>query len=313
MSAMKRYEFGVVTDEIDQDFARACSIAREEGMSYVELHNLWGKPVHELTDAELDRALRITAENGLRTHLVCGMFFRPFSLADLSLDEMESHPRFQEHMDRLERFITIAHKFKAPNIRTFGFTRDVGGGNPSPRSPDGGGFALSRRHPRPFGEAQTDEETLAKIAKGIRIACRRLQDEGLVLALENARSLYANTGGNMRRVLDAVQMPNLKIIWDPANAFVAGEDPAVGYQQVKGHIVDIHCKDAVVLDESTGLTAWARIGAGGTDWHAHLTLLQNEPVDTYTVETHWQANGQDKAANTRQTFASLKDLIAALP
>ena len=108
------------------------------------------------------------------------------------------------------------------------------------------------------------------------------------MALENARSLYANTGGNMRRVLDAVQMPNLKIIWDPANAFVAGEDPAAGYQQVKGHIVDIHCKDAVVLDEGTGLTAWARIGAGGTDWHAHLTLLQNEPVDTYTVETHWQ-------------------------
>ncbi len=298
MSAMKRYEFGVVTDEIDQDFARACSIAREEGMSYVELHNLWGKPVHELTDAELDWAQRLIAENGLRTHLVCGMFFRPFSLADISLDEMESHPRFQEHMDRLERFITIAHKFKAPNIRTFGFTRDVGGDNPSPRSPDGGGI---------------DEETLAKIAKGIRIACQRLQDEGLVLALENARSLYANTGGNMRLVLDAVQMSNLKIIWDPANAFVAGEDPAVGYQQVKGRIVDIHCKDAVVLDEGTGLTAWARIGAGGTDWHAHLTLLQNEPVDTYTVETHWQAKGQDKAANTRQTFASLKDLIADLP
>lgn len=298
MSAMKRYEFGVVTDEIDQDFARACSIAREEGMSYVELHNLWGKPVHELADAELDRALRLTAENGLRTHLVCGMFFRPFSLAGISLDEMESHPRFQEHMDQLERFITIAHKFKAPNIRTFGFTRDVGGDNPSPRSPDGGGI---------------DEETLAKIAKGIRIACQRLHDEGLVLALENARSLYANTGGNMRRVLDAVQMPNLKIIWDPANAFVAGEDPAVGYQQVKGHIVDIHCKDAVVLDEVTGLTAWARIGDGGTGWHAHLTLLQNEPVDTYTVETHWQANGQDKAASTRQTFAGLKDLIAGLP
>lgn len=298
MSAMKRYEFGVVTDEIDEDFARACSIAREEGMSYVELHSLWGKQVHELTDTELDRALRLTAENGLRTHLVCGMFFRPFHLADLSLDEMESHPLFQEHMNRLERFITIAHKFKAPNIRTFGFTRDVGGDNPSPRSPDGGGI---------------DEETLAKIAKGIRIACQRLQDEGLVLALENARSLYANTGGNMRLVLDAVQMPNLKIIWDPANAFVAGEDPAVGYQQVKGHIVDIHCKDAVVLDEGSGLTGWARIGAGGTDWHAHLTLLQNEPVDTYTVETHWQANGQDKAANTRQTFASLKDLIADLP
>ncbi len=92
------------------------------------------------------------------------------------------------------------------------------------------------------------------MAKGLRIACERVQQEGLYLALENARSLYANTGGNMRRVLDAVNHPNLKIIWDPANAFVAGEDPAQGYQAVKGHIVDIHCKDAVVVDEASGLT-----------------------------------------------------------
>lgn len=295
MSAMKQYEFGVVADEIDQDFARACAVARQEGMSYVELHNLWGKPVHELSDAELERAKQISDENGLRTHLVCGMFFRPFPLVDVPLTGMERHPRFQEHMKRLERFIAIAHKFNAPNIRTFGFTRSVGGDNPSPRTPDGGGI---------------DEETLAKIAKGIRIACQRLQDEGLVLALENARSLYANTGGTMRRVLEAVQMPNLKIIWDPANAFVAGEDPAAGYSQVKGHIVDIHCKDAVVLDEASGLTGWARIGHGGTDWRAQLRLLQGEPVDTYTIETHWKADGQDKAENTRQTFASLKNLIA---
>ncbi len=36
-------------------------------------------------------------------------------------------------------------------MRTFGFTRDVGGGNPSPRSADGGGIS---------------DETLAKMAKG---------------------------------------------------------------------------------------------------------------------------------------------------
>lgn len=295
MPTIQEYEFGVVSDEIDQEFARTCRIARQEGMSYVELHNLWDKPVHELTDAELDRAKQLVDENGLRTHLVCGMLFRPFSLADVSLAEMQHHPRFEKHMTRLERFITIAHKFDAPHIRTFSFTRDAGGGNPSPRSPDGGGI---------------DDETLAKIAKGLTIACRRLQDEGLILALENARSLYANTGGNMRQVLDAVQMPNLKIIWDPANAFVAGEDPAAGYEQVKGQIVDIHCKDAVVLNESTGLTRWARIGNGGTGWRDHLAQLQNEPINTYTIETHWKAEAQDSAENTRQTFASLKKLIA---
>lgn len=288
------YEFGVITDEIDSDFARACRIARELDMVYVELHELWGKAIHELTDAELAQAKAILDENGLRTHLVCGMFFRPFSLADVALATMESHPRFQEHMTRLERFIQIAHQFNAPHIRTFGFTRDVGGANPSPRSADGGGIS---------------EETLAKISKGLQLACDRLADEGLTLALENARSLYANTGGNMRRVLDAVQRPNLKIIWDPANAFVAGEDPALGFREVQGQIVDVHCKDAILKDPATGLTAWARIGDGGTDWTTQLQLLADEPVTSFTIETHWNPGGQEKAENTRQTFSGLKTLM----
>ncbi len=48
----------------------------------------------------------------------------------------------------------------------------------------------------------------------------------------------------------------------PANAFVAGEDPADGFAQVQGRIVDVHCKDATLDDAETGLTSWARIGDG---------------------------------------------------
>lgn len=290
----KEYRFGVITDEIDQDFERACRIAAELGMSYVELHRLWDKDIHELSDAELDQAKAIVDDHGLSTHLVCGMFFRPVSLGDVEFATMSQHPHYLEHMARLERFIQIAHKFDAPNIRTFGFTRDVGGTNPSPRAADGGGM---------------DDETLQKIAFGIGSACARLQQEGLTLALENARSLYANTGGNMRRVLDAVQMPNLQIIWDPANAHVAGEDPAAGFEQVKGYIVDVHCKDAKVIDDTTGLTGWARIGDGGTDWATQIALLRDEPVQHYTIETHWTGEGLDKAESTRQTFAGLKTFI----
>ena len=293
----KNYQFGVITDEIDLDFKRACRIAAEEGMSYVELHKLWQKDIHELSDAELVRAKAIVDEYGLKTHLICGMFFRPFSLSDVDLSTMHTHPRFKEHLERLERFMQIAHTFDAPYIRTFGFTRDTGGVNPSPRLSDGGGMS---------------DEIVEMIARGLKIACQRLQSAGLTLALENARSLYANTGGNMGRVLDATQMSNLKIIWDPANAFVAGEDPLQGYHQVKGHIVDVHCKDAQVVDAATGLTAWERIGDGGTDWRSQLKLLLHEAVDHYTIETHWQKPGQDKAENTRQTFAGLKNIIQTL-
>ena len=294
MTPSKKYRFGVITNEIDQDFERACRIASEEGMSYVEIGTLWGKEIEELTEEETTTAKGILDDNNLTTHLICGLFFRPFSLADVELKTMQNHPRFQEHMDRLERFIQLAHHFNAPSIRTFGFTRDEGGTNPSPRSTDGGGIT---------------DETFAKIVKGLQIACDRLSREGLTLALENARSLYANTGGNMARLLGAVNRPNLKIIWDPANAFVAGEDPALGFAQIKGHTVDVHCKDATLEDPKTGLTAWARIGDGETDWAAQLQLLQSDPVDVLTIETHWHPEGRDRADNTRQTFSSLKKIL----
>ena len=296
MSTTKTYQFGVIPDEISQDLERAFQVAQTLGMTYVEPHTMWNKPVSELTDAEVDRVADLLDQYQLRAHLICGLLFRPFSLADVELDTLEDHPRFQEHMALLERFITLAKRWNAPYIRTFGFTRDVGGTNPSPRSPDGGGIS---------------EDTLAKIAKALRLACERVATEGLTLALENARSLYANTGGNMRRVLDAVNHPNLKIIWDPANAYVAGEDPAQGYEAVKGEIVDVHCKDTWVVDDTTGLTTWACIGQGETDWATQFRLLADEPVNVLTVETHWHPEGQDRADNTRQTFAGLKEILEA--
>lgn len=292
--SLKSYQFGVIPDEINQELERAFQVARELGLSYVEPHTLWNKQLAELTDEEIDRVKQLLDQYELRAHLVCGMLFRPFSLADVALEAMEDHPRFKEHLWLLERFIKMAKSWNAPYIRTFGFTRDIGGTNPSPRSSDGGGIP---------------DETLAKIAKGLRIASERVASENLTLALENARSLYANTGGNMRRVLDAVQHPNLKIIWDPANAFVAGEDPVAGFEAVKGQIVDVHCKDAVVRDETTGLTAWACIGAGGTNWHKQLELLVEEPVNVLTIETHWHPEGQERAENTRQTFSGLKQIL----
>ena len=291
---MKPYEFGVIPDEISQDLEYAFQVAQELGMTYVEPHTMWDKSVFELTDDEVDRVTGLLDQYGLRVLLICGMFFRPFSLADVELDTMEAHPRFKEHMARLERYITLAKAWNAPYIRTFGFTRDVGGNNPSPRSADGGGIT---------------DETLAKMTKGLRIACERVASDGVSLALENARSLYANTGGNMRRVLDAVDHPSLKIIWDPANAYVAGEDPADGYEAVKGHLADVHCKDATVVDPDTGLTAWSCIGDGGTDWAAHLQLLADQPVQTLTIETHWHPKGGDRAEDTRKTFESLQGIL----
>jgi sugar phosphate isomerase/epimerase len=296
MTQQAPFQYGVITDEIDMDLEAALKLAKSLGMTHVELNNVWDKPVADLNAEEIERAKVLLDTYGLRVHVICSMLFRPFELDDIELATMEDHPRFQDHMAQLDRSIVIAKALGAPYIRTFAFSRHAGFGNPSPRFPDGGGIPA---------------DVLAKIAKGLRIACERAAAAGITLALENARAFYANTGGNQRKILDAVDHPNLKIIWDPANAFVAGETPFPdGYNAVKGHIVDVHCKDARVADASTGLTEWMPIGSGGTDWKPQIAALIGTGVTTLTIETHWHPAGSTKGADTRHVLEQLQGIVA---
>jgi sugar phosphate isomerase/epimerase len=194
----------------------------------------------------------------------------------------------------------VAQALGAPSIRTFACSREGLGGNPSPRYSDGGGIP---------------DDALAKIAKALRLAAEHAQHHGITLALENARAFFANTGGGQRRVVDAVNHPNLKIIWDPANAFVAGETSYPdGWELVKEDIVDVHCKDARVVNSDIGLTEWVAIGDGGVDWKGQMDALHETDIVTLTIETHWHPKGSNKDENTAHVYRQLKSIVdSALP
>lgn len=265
------FTYGILTDQIDQDFALALKTATDEGFSYVSLHRLWGKMVTDLTPDEEAVMFELLDDSQLSVNMICSLLFRPFPLDDVDLDTLEHHPRFLEHMELLDRSLALAQRVGAPYIRTFGCSRFMPVVNPSPRSPDGGGI---------------DDLQLAKIAKALRLAVERLEGTGVHLALENCRAFFANTGGNQRRILDAVDHPDLKIIWDPANAFVAGETPFPGgYELVREQIVDVHCKDSRVVDAETGLVESTLIGDGGAMWPEQLEALLRDGIHTLTMET----------------------------
>lgn len=293
----KHYEYGVITDEISQDLEAALSLAKELGMRYVELGTLWDKQISDLDPGEIETAKELLDRHGLRVHMICGLLFRPFSLVDVDLDTLESHPLFLEHLAQLDRSLAIAKALGAPYIRTFACSREGTGGNPSPRLPDGGGIP---------------DEALAKIAKALHIAADRAQKHGITLALENARAFYANTGAGQRRVVDAVNHPNFKIIWDPANAFVAGEEPFPGgWELVKDDVVDVHCKDARVVNDDTGLTEWVPIGQGGVDWVGQIAALNGTGISTLTLETHWHPKDSNRGDDTAYVYRELRSIVDA--
>lgn len=291
----KQYDYGVITDEISQDLEEALALAKDLGMTYVELGSVWGKQISELDADEVATAKQLLDQHGLRVHMICGLLFRPFAFDEVELETLESSPQFLDHIAQLDRSIVVAKALGSPYIRTFAGSRVGTGGNPSPRHPDGGGVS---------------DETLAKIAKALRLAAEHAQQQGITLALENARAFYANTGVGQRQVIDAVNHPNLKIIWDPANAFVAGEPSfSDGWEQVKDFVVDVHCKDARVADAETGLTEWVPVGDGGVDWAGQLTELHPTDITTLTLETHWHPQGSNRGEDTAHVYRQLKAIV----
>ena len=62
-AASSPFKIAVISDEISQDFDHACSvIAKDFGLHYVELREMWGKNLQASSDAEIAEAQKILAK-----------------------------------------------------------------------------------------------------------------------------------------------------------------------------------------------------------------------------------------------------------
>jgi sugar phosphate isomerase/epimerase len=227
--------------------------------------------------------------------------FKAVRLEDVPLEGIDQEPHFQHEMQLLRASLAAAQFFNAPLVRIFSFRRKgmVGLGNPSPRHPDGGAFPA---------------EMQEKVARALQLACREAERARVTLALENVRSCWGNSGHNTAQIVERVDSPWLQVIWDPANAFVSGETPFPdGYRAVQPHICHVHLKDAVLVDESSGLTRWERIGDGSVGLKAQMVALRDDGyAGCVSVETHWSPPGGDGESNTRSTYEGLMSLLSGI-
>jgi L-ribulose-5-phosphate 3-epimerase len=292
------FRFGAVTDELDDDLERALSIALDLGISAIELNQTGGRNIVELSDTEIAQVSRLVTAAEVEVVAIDPPCFKPCRVDQLEPGRVLENPEIADHLRMLDRALLLARQFGAPLVRVFAFRRSdmIGLGNPSPRLPDGG--------PIP-------EEVLDRVAEALREAARRAEAAGVVLALENVRSCWANTGVNMAKVIAAVKSPALKALWDPGNDYVSGGTPFPdGYDAVSENIVHIHVKDARVEDASTGLTRWEAIGEGEIDYQGQIrALLEDGYREVVSLETHWRPAGRSAEQASRHSFANLLELV----
>jgi sugar phosphate isomerase/epimerase len=105
-----------------------------------------------------------------------------------------------------------------------------------------------------------------------------------------------------------VDHPALGINWDPATAYIGGEDVPYpdGFEHVRPYIRHVHFKDART-NPTTGKREWLLDGI--IDWRSAFRDLQHDGFDGFiSIETHFRP----KVAGTLSCVERVRSLLAEL-
>ena len=279
------FRVAVITDEITQDFDKACFVASSEfGMQWVEVRELWNKNLMNLTSAEIAEAHRILKQYQLRVTDIASPLFKvdwpgaPTSKFSPRRDQFNASFGFDQQPEVLEKCVEVAKAFQTDRVRGFDFWR--------------------LEDQTPYRSAIN-----AKLAD----AAKQLANHSIIFVLENEHACNTATGAEAAKTLAAVPASNFMLNWDPGNAAAAGEIPYPnGYDLLPKHrIGHCHCKDAAKKPDGTG-SEWMPVGQGTIDWVGQFQALKQSGYALgVSLETHWRGAGTPEESS-RESWAGMK-------
>jgi Sugar phosphate isomerases/epimerases len=231
-----QWNLGIISDEISQHFEHAVKVIVELGAGYVELRNLWGKNVTELSEQELSQAITLVKSARLKISNLDSPAFK----CRLSDDNS-----YKKHLQILRKVVEISKRLDLSYTRIFTF----------------------------WYEGQL-EDVMDKLEERFGPAVDLAASEGITLVIENEYSCTVGTGAETRKFLDRLKTRWVRVLWDPGNAFFARETPFPrGYEQVKDNILHVHLKDASVIN---GNFVWLPIGEGSINYFDFFRAMKGK-------------------------------------
>lgn len=259
-------------------------------MTGAELRMVFGKNVVDLSDGELDRAIAIVRTGGMEIVsiasplLKCTLPDAPQVDARFQQDSFAARHRFEDQPRIAARVFEIARRTGAKIVRVFSYWRTV-----------------------------EPEACFGRIVEALSGLADQAARHDVTIALENEHACNIATGQETARVLAAADHAHLKVVWDPANALVSGENPFPdGYARVPvSRIVHVHAKDCRVHDHKP---EFGPLGEMGIDWRGQIAALARDGYRGWiSLETHWPGPGGDKHQASMICGRNLKNLVELTP
>ena len=284
-----KIRIAAITDEFSPDLEVALDAMQQVGMTGAELRVIWGKNIMNLSPEELDRARDLVASRNMEVMsiaspiLKCVLPDAPDVDTRFQQDIFASKHTFEDQPRLVEHAFMVAKLFGARIIRVFSYWRTV--------------------EPAKCSDA---------IARALSDLADQAARENLIIGLENEHACNLGTAAETAPILHAVNHPNLKLVWDPANALVAGETPFPdGYNLIpRDRIVHVHAKDCHMDGHQP---IWGPVGTRKVDWKGQIGALLEDGYDGWlSLETHWAGpGGNDKMAASTICGWNLRGLASA--
>jgi sugar phosphate isomerase/epimerase len=284
---MSHYPIAAITDEFSPDIEVAVRSMQEIGMTGAELRLVFGKNIMDLSDDELDRAIAICKGAGQEIIsiasplLKCVLPNAPDADPRFQHDIFASKHTFEDQPRLTERAFQIAERTGAKIIRVFSYWRTV----------------------KPV-------ECFDRIVIALRGLADQAAKHNVIIGLENEHACNIGTGAEAAKVFQALDHPNLKLVWDPANAVVGGEKAVPdGYSKLPvSKIQHVHAKDCTMAGHTPN---WCRIGDGVVGWREQVDALVRDGYKGWiSLETHWPGPGGNKHEASMICGRALKELVA---
>lgn len=200
-----QFQLSAFADESSNAFSGQIDTLKRNGLSYLEIRNLDGKNVTELTAAEAKQLTQILNDNGLHVWSIGS------PIGKIAIDG-----DFDAHMDLYRHTLDLAGELGAANIRLFSF------------------FMPKDKAPEDYRDLVL--ERMALIAE-------TAAKYGITACHENEKGIYGDTAKRCLELHRAV--PQLKAVFDPANFVQCGQDTLEAWETLHTYIHYMHIKDAL--------------------------------------------------------------------
>lgn len=241
---MDRFVISGFSDEIDPQIKTQFTNLKKLGISYYEPRNIDGTNISDLTK---DAAKKLKEQMNL--------FGIKASSIGSPIGKIRITDDFVPHLEKLKHTIEIAKILDTNYIRVFSFYI------PENEAPD-----------------RYREEVISRMRAMTCLA----EQENVILLHENEKGIYGDIAPRCKEILESVNSPNLRAVFDPANFIQCGQKVYPdAYEMIRPYLAYMHVKDAL----ENGHVVPAGMGVG--NWKSLIDALKNSGYQGFlSLEPH---------------------------